>query len=163
MSAERGTPPGLERAPSGQVQERNVHGAQDLLHLKYSEEAHFLAQEQIKREELGGLQGGLHHIRIPFESAMLRHQDQDFRVQREEFLRAKQERAEVRLSVHSPPMRDVVAAVRDSAVPVRDVMQAVRDTMNPAHAHNPAHSLAQTIHQLQQNSYAFTGLQGPPL
>ena len=90
----------------------------------------------------------------------MRHeQDYGRIVQREDFLRTKHDRqdANVRLSVHSPPTRDHGGVVREGSVPMRDVMQAVRD--NGA---SPAHSLAQTIHHIQ-NSYAFNGLQGPPL
>jgi len=132
----------------GNAQERNVHGAQDLLHLKYGEEGHFRPHDQIKREDLGGH----HNIRIPFENALMRHEQDFSRQQREEFLRKQQERStENRLSVQSPPMRDVVTAVRDSAVPMRDVVAAVQ---------HPSHSLAQTIHHIQNSYNAFSGLQG---
>ena len=41
------SPPPLHAVVGGGGQERNVHGAQDLLHLKYSEETHFrTTQEQ---------------------------------------------------------------------------------------------------------------------
>ncbi len=158
VSQDRNQLPGQHRNSSMQGQERSMHDAHDLLHLKYSDDAHFREHDQIKREDVSA-----HQLRIPFESSMMR-QDQGFArlTQRDDFLPAKQEPIEssIRLSVHSPPMRDVVAAVRDSAVPVRDVMAAVRDTMTPMQ--HPVHTLAQTIHHIQ-NSYAFPGLHGPPI
>ena len=158
VSQDRNQLPGQHRNSSMQGQERSMHDAHDLLHLKYSDDAHFREHDQIKREDVSA-----HQLRIPFESSMMR-QDQGFArlTQRDDFLPAKQEPIEssIRLSVHSPPMRDVVAAVRDSAVPVRDVMAAVRDTMTPMQ--HPVHTLAQTIHHIQ-NNYAFPGLHGPPI
>jgi len=156
IGPDRSPPPLHAAVASGGGQERNVHGAQDLLHLKYSEETHFrTTQEQIKREELSQLQ----QLRIPFETAIMRHeQDYGRIVQREEYLRSKQldreVEADIRLSVNSPPppREHSIAAAN-----ARDVMQVTRD--NGA---SPAHSLAQTIHHIQ-NGYAFNGLQGPPL
>ena len=80
------------------------------------------AQEQIKREELSQLQ----QLRIPFETAIMRHeQDYGRIVQREEYLRSKQldreVEADIRLSVNSPPppREHSIAAAN-----ARDVMQA---------------------------------------
>ena len=150
---------GQLRNPSNQAQERSMHDAHDLLNLKYSDDSqHFRHHDQIKREEISA-----HQLRIPFENSMLRHEQGFGRLaHRDDFQPAKQEPGEsnLRLSVHSPPMRDVDAAFRNSAVPVREVMAAVRDATSPMQ--HPVHTLAQTIHHIQ-NSYAFPGLHGPQI
>ena len=47
IGPDRSPPPLHAAVAGGGGQERNVHGAQDLLHLKYSEETHFrTTQEQ---------------------------------------------------------------------------------------------------------------------
>lgn len=69
-AAERGIFSHERGPPTNAAAERNVHGAQDLLHLKYGEEGQFRSQDHIKREELGVT----NHIRIPFENALMRHE-----------------------------------------------------------------------------------------
>jgi len=214
---------------SMQLQERNVHGAEDLLHLKYGEDeeeqqlqqqvqlrtghhlsqshahlqSHAIGEQRIKSDNQlrltlnaaanGNNQHEQNFSRLavahsPTSSAAvsLHHNQQNLHLHQqrgENFLRgvaaaSKQERmaaaavaaaaaaAENNLRLSSgpasPPLRDVVAAVRESAVPMLDVMHAMRDNSGqPTTA--STHTLAQTIHHIQNGSYVFPSVQGPPI